>query len=106
MLALMKKYSLFLLVVFFTISIAFIEWYIITKEFIPQNDPGEFDILKSYETTFKVLYFLFLFTNLSFFVILASFLFFKNKLSLVLVKNIYMSLGYLLLIIVLIQIIF
>jgi hypothetical protein len=107
MLNVFKKQSFFLIIIIGTILIKFIEWSILSRKFIPNKVSGnDYDILDYTRLFFISLNQLFLFTDISFILLLIVFLLFKSKIETRLVRNIYYSLIYLVTSIVVIQFIF
>lgn len=97
MMALLKKNALFILVLISTITLQIIEWFVVTRRFIPIDDPGEFDFMENYRMVFSFLKLLFLFTNLSLMSLFAILLLFRNRIESDLKRNIYYSCAYLIL---------
>jgi hypothetical protein len=95
--ALIKKNVLFILVIISTVFLEIIEWLVVTRKFIPIKDSGEYDFLGNYRMVFGFLKFLFLFTNLSFLILLAIFLLYRDMIDTNLKRNIYYSCAYLIL---------
>ena len=105
--AFLSKYLFFLLVIFSTITIEFIEWRILLKKFTPNMDPGvEYDFILYTRLFFVSLHYVWLFTNLSFMLALGIILLFKSKIEKGLVLNIYYSLIYLFISTIIIEIFF
>ena len=105
--AFLSKYLFFLLVIFSTITIEFIEWRILLKIFTPDVAPGvEYDFILYTRLFFVSLHYLFLFTNLSFMLALGIMLLFKSKIEKGLLLNIYYSLIYLFISTIIIEIFF
>lgn len=98
----LKKNALFILVLISTFTLEIIGYYFTTKKFIPSEDPGEYDFIGNYRMVLDFLKILLLFTNVSFAVILATLLIFRNMIELELRRNIYFSLIYLIIAIILI----
>lgn len=105
--AFLSKYLFFLLVIFSTITIEFIEWRILLKKFTPNMAPGvEYDFILYTRLFFVSLHYVWLFTNLSFMLALGIILLFKSKIEKGLVLNIYYSLIYLFISTIIIEIFF
>jgi len=102
-----KKNAYFLIVLLATILIKFTEWTVFSRKFIPNRVEGiDYDIVDYTRLFFISLHQLFLFSDISFFLILSICLLFKNKIEIGVVRNIYYSLGYLVISIVVMEIIF
>ena len=97
-----KKNALFILV----FGSNFIQWRIVMKKFIPQNDPGEFDFIGNYKMVYSYLKVLFLFTNFSYIILLAIFLLKIKNIEANVKFNFYYSFLYLLIMIVIIGVFF
>lgn len=103
----LRKHIFFITVLFATILIKFGEWVVLSRKFIPNRVEGnDYDIVDYTRLFFVSLYQLFLFTDVSFVLVLSVCLLFKSKIETELVRNIYYSLIYLFISIVVIQIIF
>lgn len=100
---LIKKNALFILVIISTVSLEIIEWLVVTRKFIPIEDPGEYDFIDNYRMVFGFLELLFLFTNLSFIILFAILLLFRDMIETNLKRNIYYSCAYLILSLALIE---
>ena len=104
---LLKKQAFFLIVLIATVLIKSLEWTVLSRIFIPNRVEGiDYDIVDYSRLFFVSLHQLFFFTDISFILILGICLLFKSKIEAGLVRNIYYSLSYLVISIVLIQIIF
>lgn len=107
MINLLKKQAFFLIVLIATVLIKSVEWTDLSRIFIPNRVEGiDYDIVDYSRLFFVSLHQLFFFTDISFILILGICLLFKSKIEAGLVRNIYYSLSYLVISIVLIQIIF
>lgn len=103
----LKKQAFFLIVLIATVSIKFVEWTVLSRIFIPNRVEGiDYDIIDYTRLFFVSFHQLFFFTDISFILLLGICLLFKSKIEAGLVRNIYYSLSYLVISIVLIQIIF
>ena len=107
MIRFLKKQAFFLIVLIATVLMKFVEWTVLSRKFIPNRVEGtDYDIVDYTRLFFVSLHQLFLFTDISFVLLLGIFILFKNKIEAGLLRNIYSSLGYLFLSIVAIEILF
>lgn len=104
MINLLKKTGFFLIVLIMNIIIKFIEWAILSRKFIPNKiENVDYDIIDYTRLFFISLHEIFLFTDISFFLVLSICLLFKSKINTELLLNIYYSLFYLFISIVIIE---
>lgn len=98
-----KRQSFFFLIILIVISIDALEWFIIMNKWITYNEPGQPGY---FLIALNFLHLLYRFTTISFCAILICFLFFRNRLDALLIKNIYMSLVFLVIIAIIIELSF
>jgi hypothetical protein len=99
----LSRYLFVICLIILSVLFSLVEWFVCGNKFTSFDEPSEFDLVSRISLFLYTFHSLLFFTHVVLLTLLGLFLLFKSKLDSILIKNIYYSMIYLLLSILVIE---